>query len=162
MNDDGVCLMVTELPNVLSSDKLVRRFLGDKEGKVDVAYVKEDVETIEEYSKVRNEEMGNLISVKEYVSGVNVSEDVGVIVDRALVLIKVGREEGEDKLHEFESGQEEVKEVRSIVIVAVHLRLCKSSFYLTRELREQYEFGADEPDAFLGEEGRMFLAEVMK
>ncbi|GMH53953.1 hypothetical protein TrLO_g14788 [Triparma laevis f. longispina] len=135
LNDDGVCLMVTELPNVLSSDKLVRRFLGDKEGKVDVAYVKEDVETIEEYSKVRNEEMGNLISVKEYVSGVNVSEDVGFIVDRALVLIKVGRKEGEDKLHKFESGQKEVKE---------------------------YEFGADEPDAFLGEEGRRFLAEVMK
>ncbi|GMH96670.1 hypothetical protein TrVE_jg6649 [Triparma verrucosa] len=133
----GVMLMVTELPNVSTSTSQVRRFLASEEGKIKIAYVKEDVETIEEYSAVRNDEMGFKTDAKKYAKGINKSEDIGVIIDRALVLIRVENVNSDDDegLFEFSSGQDEDVE---------------------------YEFGADEPDAFIGDAGRSFLAEVMK
>ena len=126
-----------QLPNVSTSTSQVRRFLASEEGKIKIAYVKEDVETIEEYSAVRNDEMGFKTDAKEYAKGINKSEDIGVIIDRALVLIRVENVNSDDDegLFEFSSGQDEDVE---------------------------YEFGADEPDAFIGDAGRSFLAEVMK
>jgi hypothetical protein len=80
-------LMVTELPNVETSCILLETFLGDPEGvQINVAYIEDDVEWIDDYAKEREEETG------QQVTGRNWNPTTGWIKNRALVLISISKD----------------------------------------------------------------------
>mmetsp|Transcript_21487 Transcript_21487/g.44798 ORF Transcript_21487/g.44798 Transcript_21487/m.44798 type:complete len:598 (+) Transcript_21487:33-1826(+) len=91
LDDKGRCYIVTEVPNVRDSPSALANMIDVGDGgdvRVNVAYCVEDVETIEDYSKVRSEERGlSSPDAKGYEAGINWDESA---VDRALVLISIG------------------------------------------------------------------------
>ncbi len=81
--------MVTELPNVEDSCKLLESFLeSETEAKIKVAYIEDDVETVEEYAMEREIEAGIRRESRDW----NPSK---AIRNRALVLISISRTEKE-------------------------------------------------------------------
>lgn len=80
-------IMVTELPNVESSCNLLETFFDDPRGvKINVAYIEDDVEQMEDYAKEREEESGL------QVIGRNWNPTTGVVKNRALVLISISKD----------------------------------------------------------------------
>ena len=80
-------LMVTELPNVETSCDLLQTFFDDPKGiQINVAYIEDDVEQMEDYAKEREEEGG------QQVIGRNWNPTTGWIKNRALVLISISKD----------------------------------------------------------------------
>lgn len=80
-------LMVTELPNVETSCELLETFLDDPKGiQINVAYIEDDVEQMEDYAKERELEAG------QQVIGRNWNPTTGWIKNRALVLISISKD----------------------------------------------------------------------
>jgi len=90
LSDGNGCpqlLMVTELPNVETSCNLLESFLDDtKCVQIHVAYIKDDVEQMEDYASEREEEAGR------QVIGRNWNPTTGLVKNRALVLISISRD----------------------------------------------------------------------
>ena len=86
-NGSPQLLMVTELPNVQSSCNLIETFFDDPRGfQINVAYIEDDVEQMEDYAKEREEESG------QQVLGRNWNPTTGWVKDRALVLISISKD----------------------------------------------------------------------
>jgi methylase of polypeptide subunit release factors len=84
-NGSPQLLMVTELPNVETSCALLETFLDDPIGaQINVAYIDDDVELMEDYSKEREEEAGQLVVGRNWTT-------TGWIKNRALVLISISK-----------------------------------------------------------------------
>jgi methylase of polypeptide subunit release factors len=100
-NPQAMAFLVTEVPNVEDSCMMLQSMLFQSEqdkARIRVVYVEEDVETVEEYSRERESEAGNVLgSISEADSLSQVCRDwsspmleVG-IRNRALVLISFAR-----------------------------------------------------------------------
>ena len=80
-------LMVTELPNVETSCNLLETFFDDPKGiRINVAYIEDDVEHMEDYAKEREEEAGQQVLGRDW------NPTTGVIKNRALVLISISKD----------------------------------------------------------------------
>ena len=127
-------LIVTELPNIEDSCELVKSFL-DKDHRdnkrIRIAYVEGDVETIDEYSREREDESGLNKTFRHW------NLDPKSIRNRALVLMSVRNEEnGECKLARFES-------------------------HMCHEREDCDFDEADSEDSFLTKEGITFFREII-
>ena len=100
-NPEAIALMVTELPNVEESPKMLSSFLPEtdrKEAQVCIAYVEDDVETMEVYAREREVETGDCAAGGhgEWLSQAIASG----IHNRALVLISFARSVPDEKDHD--------------------------------------------------------------
>jgi hypothetical protein len=85
-------LMVTELPNVEDSCELISSLLDMKVSqntRIRIAYIKEDVESVDEYARERENEAGLVVRSRDWSSG-----SFG-IRNRALVLLSICKDRGE-------------------------------------------------------------------
>ena len=81
-------LMVTELPNVETSCNLLHAFLDAAGGvRINVAYIEDDVEVMEDYAREREEEAGQQIAGRNW----NPTSE-SCIKNRALVLISISKD----------------------------------------------------------------------
>lgn len=80
-------LMVTELPNIETSCNLLETFLDNpKDIQINVAYIEDDVEHMEDYAKEREEEAGQQVIGRDW------NPTIGLIKNRALVLISISKD----------------------------------------------------------------------
>ncbi len=89
-NTEAMAIMVTEVPNVEDSPTMLSSFIPEstrKEARIRIAYVGDDVETMEDYAREREVEAGIDDDHKEWLSSVLKAG----IYNRALVLISFAR-----------------------------------------------------------------------
>ncbi len=92
-NPGAIALMVTEVPNVEESPKMLSSFLPEhdrKEAQVHIAYVEDDVETVAEYTREREVESGDSCTADDHRQWLSDATAYG-IYNRALVLISFTR-----------------------------------------------------------------------
>lgn len=103
--------------------------------RVNVAFCKEDVETLREYAVQRSKESAYSSDPSSYEEAIS---DGGNIANRALVLVSIGFDDYGDFLYTFSSSEK--NELSGL---------------------DDWEFPSDEPDAFLEAEGAKFLKTVV-
>ena len=82
-------LMVTELPNVEQSCELLQSFLPSANHRISVAYIVDDVETVQEYAKERAEERGDGANQQQHRLRWEADMQARGITNRALVLAAI-------------------------------------------------------------------------
>jgi methylase of polypeptide subunit release factors len=89
-------LMVTELPNVEDSCELISSFLDievSQYTRIRIAYIKDDVESVDEYTKERENEAGLVVRSRDW------SSSFFGIRNRALVLLSICKDRGDTYCH---------------------------------------------------------------
>lgn len=82
-------LMVTELPNVEDSCELLKSMLDTSitdKYRIRVAYIEDDVESVDEYAREREIESGLHVNTRDW------STSSGGVYNRALALVSISRE----------------------------------------------------------------------
>ena len=88
-------LMVTEFPNVETSCNLLHAFLDASAGvRINVAYIEDDVEVMEDYAREREEEAGQQVAGRNW----NPTSE-SCIKNRALVLISISKDDNCDTVN---------------------------------------------------------------